>query len=67
MVTRLVLVLGDQLTDNLSALKEARKDRDVIVMAEVADETSYVKHHPKKIALIFSAILKMLATWLWTK
>lgn len=58
MVTRLVLVLGDQLTDSLSALKEARKDRDVIVMAEVADETSYVKHHPKKIALIFSAMRK---------
>ncbi|MEO1139676.1 MAG: cryptochrome/photolyase family protein [Pseudomonadota bacterium] len=56
MVKRLVLVLGDQLSENLSALREADKDTDLIVMAEVADEASYVNHHPKKIALVFSAM-----------
>ncbi|MEQ9261455.1 MAG: cryptochrome/photolyase family protein [Roseovarius sp.] len=56
MVKRLVLVLGDQLSHGLSALSEADKARDVVVMAEVADETGYVPHHPKKIALIFSAM-----------
>ncbi|NIY70918.1 cryptochrome/photolyase family protein [Marivivens donghaensis] len=56
-MVKLVLVLGDQLTEDLSALREAAED-DVIVMAEVRDEASYVKHHPKKIALIFAAMRK---------
>jgi len=53
---RLVLVLGDQLSEGLSALCAADKARDVVVMAEVADETGYVPHHPKKIALVLSAM-----------
>ncbi len=62
MVARLVLVLGDQLSTSLSALKAADKARDVVVMAEVAAEASYVRHHPKKIALIFAAMRKFAAT-----
>ena len=58
MVTRLVLVLGDQLSQDLSALREAEKARDVVVMAEVAQEAEYVRHHPKKIALVFAAMRK---------
>ena len=54
---RLILVLGDQLSDNLSALREAREG-DVVVMAEVMDEASYVRHHPKKIAFVFAAMRK---------
>ncbi|MFX0544921.1 cryptochrome/photolyase family protein [Roseovarius sp. S1116L3] len=53
---RLILVLGDQLSEGLSALREADKARDVVVMAEVTDETEYVPHHPKKIALVLSAM-----------
>ncbi|GAW33059.1 deoxyribodipyrimidine photo-lyase-related protein [Roseovarius sp. A-2] len=56
MVGRLVLVLGDQLSRDLSALREADKSRDTVVMAEVMDEGTYVPHHPKKIALILSAM-----------
>ena len=56
MVKRLVLVLGDQLSKGLSALREADKDNDLIVMAEVGDEAGYVPHHPKKIALVLSAM-----------
>lgn len=56
MVKRLILVLGDQLSEGLSALREADKENDLVVMAEVADEAAYVGHHPKKIALIFSAM-----------
>ena len=56
-MTRLILVLGDQLSDDLSALREA-KDGDVVVMAEVMDEASYVRHHPKKIAFLFAAMRK---------
>ncbi|MEX3313659.1 cryptochrome/photolyase family protein [Sulfitobacter sp. PS-8MA] len=58
MVSRLILVLGDQLTAELSALREANKTRDVVVMAEVAQEAEYVRHHPKKIALVFAAMRK---------
>ncbi|MEM1351852.1 MAG: cryptochrome/photolyase family protein [Pseudomonadota bacterium] len=57
-MSQLVLVLGDQLSMQLSALTEADKSCDTVVMAEVADETNYVRHHPKKIALIFAAMRK---------
>ncbi|WP_322889972.1 MULTISPECIES: cryptochrome/photolyase family protein [unclassified Yoonia] len=55
---RLVLVLGDQLSPNLSALRKCDKANDVVVMAEVGDEASYVPHHPKKIAFLFAAMRK---------
>jgi len=55
-VSRLILVLGDQLSKHLSALKAADKSTDTVVMSEVTDEASYVRHHPKKIALVFSAM-----------
>ncbi len=57
-MTRLVLVLGDQVSEGLSALREADRERDVVVMAEVGDEASYVRHHPKKIAFLFAAMRK---------
>lgn len=57
MVTpRLILVLGDQLSPDLSALKQADKSRDLVVMAEVMAEGTYVRHHPQKIALVLSAM-----------
>lgn len=55
-MSRLVLVLGDQLTDGVIALRKANKGTDIVVMAEVAEEASYVPHHPKKIAFIFAAM-----------
>ena len=55
---RLVLVLGDQLSPGLSALKAADRKADRVVMAEVAAEAGSVAHHPKKIALIFAAMRK---------
>lgn len=57
-MVRLVLVLGDQLSDGLSALMKTDKVRDIVVMAEVADEATYVAHHPKKIAFTFAAMRK---------
>ena len=56
MIPRLILVLGDQLSDDLSGLREGDPDRDVVVMAEVQAETDYVAHHPKKIAFLFAAM-----------
>lgn len=61
MVKKLVVILGDQLSHNLAALKQADKANDLIVMAEVSDETGYVPHHPKKIVLILSAMRKFAA------
>jgi deoxyribodipyrimidine photolyase-related protein len=52
----LILVLGDQLTHDLSAFDGATPARDVVLMAEVAEETTYVQHHKQKIALILSAM-----------
>jgi deoxyribodipyrimidine photolyase-related protein len=52
----LIFVLGDQLSLSLSALRAADPARDVVLMVEVAEETSYVPHHKKKIAFIFSAM-----------
>ncbi|WP_299547628.1 cryptochrome/photolyase family protein [uncultured Tateyamaria sp.] len=60
-MSRLILVLGDQLTEGVAALKAADKSSDVVVMAEVAEEGSYVPHHPKKIALILAAMRKFAA------
>ena len=52
----LVPVLGDQLTRNLASIRGRTKDGTVILMMEVWDEATYVKHHKQKIALIFSAM-----------
>ena len=60
-MVRLVLVLGDQLSPDLSALRAADKARDVVVMAEVRGEAGSPRHHPKKIALIFAAMRKFAA------
>jgi len=54
---RFGLILGDQLHHQLATLKTLDRTRDVILMAEVVEEATYVAHHPQKIALIFSVIL----------
>jgi len=56
MTETLRFVLGDQLTRSLSALSDLDPEADVVLMVEVGDETSYVRHHPQKIALILSAM-----------
>ncbi|WP_180082214.1 cryptochrome/photolyase family protein [Acinetobacter sp. YH12201] len=53
---RFGLILGDQLHHQLATLKALDRTRDVILMAEVVEEVTYVNHHPQKIALIFSAM-----------
>jgi deoxyribodipyrimidine photolyase-related protein len=49
------LILGDQLNRNLSALRGVQPG-DIVLLAEVNDEASYVPHHRKKIAFLFSAM-----------
>ena len=55
------LVLGDQLSDGLSALAGLDPARDVVLMAEVRDEATYVRHHKQKIALVFAAMRQFAA------
>jgi deoxyribodipyrimidine photolyase-related protein len=50
------LVLGDQLTHSLSALDGIDPKQDVVFMAEVAEEATYVPHHKQKIVFILSAM-----------
>jgi deoxyribodipyrimidine photolyase-related protein len=49
-------VLGDQLTRDVSSLKDAKPGEDIILMAEVMEEATYVRHHKQKIAFLFSAM-----------
>jgi deoxyribodipyrimidine photolyase-related protein len=56
MTRNLILILGDQLTPDIASLRAADPTQDRILMAEVADEASYVRHHKKKIAFLFSAM-----------
>ncbi|MEQ9200193.1 MAG: cryptochrome/photolyase family protein, partial [Rhodospirillales bacterium] len=50
------LILGDQLSQDLSALDGLDQAKDTILMMEVAEECSYVPHHPQKIVLVLSAM-----------
>lgn len=50
------LVLGDQLSRDISSLRDIRKESDIVVLCEVWEEATYVRHHKKKIAFLFSAM-----------
>ncbi len=50
------LVLGDQLSRRMSSLADIDPKSDVVLMAELADEATYVRHHRRKIAFLFSAM-----------
>ncbi|MEY3552399.1 MAG: hypothetical protein RL735_747 [Pseudomonadota bacterium] len=50
------LILGDQLTREISALDGLNKSSDIVLMVEADEETLYVPHHKQKIALILSAM-----------
>jgi deoxyribodipyrimidine photolyase-related protein len=52
----LILVLGDQLSMRLPSLVQSDKSRDIVLMAEVMAEANYVRHHKKKLVLVFSAM-----------
>ncbi|MHB8283929.1 MAG: cryptochrome/photolyase family protein [Caulobacteraceae bacterium] len=50
------LVLGDQLSGTLSSLSDLDKAADIVLMAEVMSEASYVRHHKQKFTLVFAAM-----------
>ena len=53
---KLRLILGDQLSLTLSSLADIDPQNDLLLMWEVRSEATYVKHHKKKIAFVFSAM-----------
>jgi len=54
--TTLLPVLGDQLTAHLASLQDHDPSDCVILMAEVAEEAGYVRHHKQKLVLVLSAM-----------
>ncbi len=50
------LVLGDQLTRDVAALRGLDRATDVVLMVEVLEEATYVRHHKQKIVFIFAAM-----------
>ena len=52
----LILILGDQIGEGNPALEDAQPGRDVILLAEVAEEAGYVRHNRHKIVLLFAAM-----------
>jgi deoxyribodipyrimidine photolyase-related protein len=55
-MSTLCLILGDQLSPEISSLNGFEVSKDTILMCEVWNEATYVKHHKKKIAFLFSAM-----------
>lgn len=50
------IVLGDQLSLDVTALADIDVEADVVLMMEVAEESTYVRHHKQKIVLVLSAM-----------
>lgn len=49
-------VLGDQLHRRVSSLTDLDPHSDTVLMVEVWEEATYVRHHKQKIAFLFSAM-----------
>ena len=52
----LCLVLGDQLNTAISSIQAIDKTTDTILLAEVAEEATYVPHHKVKLVFVFAAM-----------
>ena len=52
----LIPILGDQLSHDLASLRGIDKANSRLLLMEVAEETTYVRHHKAKIVLILSAM-----------
>jgi deoxyribodipyrimidine photolyase-related protein len=55
-IKTLRLVLGDQLSRSIGALRDIDRARDVVLMVEAHEETTYVRHHRQKLVLVLSAM-----------
>ena len=55
-VNTLVLILGDQLSLDITSLTGCDPDDTVVLMVEIEEETRYVRHHRRKLAYVLSAM-----------
>ncbi|MGD8710810.1 MAG: cryptochrome/photolyase family protein, partial [Ectothiorhodospiraceae bacterium] len=55
-VRNLAIVLGDQLDSESAVFDDFDADRDVVWMAEVAEEATYVPAHRRRLVLFFAAM-----------
>ena len=56
MTATLRVVLGDQCSRGLSALAGLDAEHDVVLLAEVMAECTYVRHHKQKLVLVLAAM-----------
>jgi deoxyribodipyrimidine photolyase-related protein len=50
------IILIDQLNEQISSLRDLNPKQDTILMCEVTEECTYVKHHQKKLVFMLSAM-----------
>ena len=55
-MSTLRLILGDQLSTSIATLSDIDKQADRVLMVEVAEEATYVRHHQQKLVLVLSAM-----------
>lgn len=55
-MSTLRLILGDQLSTSIATLSDIDKQADRVLMVEVSEETTYVRHHQQKLVLVLSAM-----------
>lgn len=50
------VILWDQLSNDISSLRDIDKKQDVIFFCEIREQCTYVKHHKKKLIFLLSAM-----------
>ena len=55
-MSTLRLILGDQLSASIATLSDIDKQADRVLMVEVSEEATYVRHHQQKLVLVLSAM-----------
>lgn len=56
MIKRIILIFGDQLDHQIHALGQIDANQDLILMGEVVEEATHIKHHKQKLVLVFAAM-----------
>ena len=55
-MTKLIVILSDQLSDNINSLNNIDKNFDEILITESKDELTNVKHHKKKLVFMIASM-----------
>ena len=55
-MTKLRLILNDQLSSSIATLKNVDPASDILMFCELMEDATFVKHHQKKLAFLWSAM-----------